>query len=114
MLFSLTQSSLVVSSLFFSLISASTVPAPSAPVTVNIDGSSYVWKGTVAYGTLDGNLVDEFGDSLGGIGSAIGQYTFLGADLGVVIAELFFSRYRCKALQAECGRHVLRPHSGPT
>ncbi|GAA5900784.1 hypothetical protein JCM5296_004894 [Sporobolomyces johnsonii] len=41
------------------------------PYTSTVDGTDYVWKSTVAYGELPATLVDAFGDSLGGIGSAI-------------------------------------------
>ncbi|GAA5980890.1 hypothetical protein JCM10908_003903 [Rhodotorula pacifica] len=41
------------------------------PKTTTVGGTAYTWKGAVAYGTLDPSVPDEFGYSLGGIGSAI-------------------------------------------
>lgn len=52
------------------------LPAPNAPYSLQLDGLSYEWKSTVAYGEVSPLAIDAFGDSLGSLGSAMDIQSF--------------------------------------
>ncbi|KAH8103411.1 esterase-like activity of phytase-domain-containing protein [Cristinia sonorae] len=46
-------------------------PDPSFAVSVNLNGVTFVNKGLVGFGLIPSNFIEDTGDSLGGIGSAV-------------------------------------------
>lgn len=46
-------------------------PAPAAVNTTTCNGQFYAYTQLAGYGALSGNARDKFGDTVGGIGSAI-------------------------------------------
>ncbi|GAA97532.1 uncharacterized protein L969DRAFT_68597 [Mixia osmundae IAM 14324] len=46
-------------------------PDPSLAYSVTFNGVTYVNKGLVGYGSISASALDQFGDTLGGLGSAI-------------------------------------------
>ncbi|WWC89620.1 uncharacterized protein L201_004545 [Kwoniella dendrophila CBS 6074] len=70
---------------------SSTGPNPAYQTAVSFAGKSYVNKGLVGFGALNGDAIDSFGETIGGIGSAISLQSFErksdGTYSGVILAQ---------------------------
>lgn len=53
------------------LARSSSTTQPAAVSTAVVDGTTYTFRGMVAFGQIAADAVDSVGDTIGGIGSAI-------------------------------------------